>query len=64
MVKGTNKNTNRLLREYYPKGMDLSKTNNEELKEKLDLLNNRTRKCINHKTPNEVIDKFLSSCCT
>ena len=58
--KGTNENSNGLLREYYPKGMDLSKTNNEELKEKLDLLNNRTRKCIN----NEVIDEFLSSCCT
>lgn len=62
--KGTNENSNGLLREYYPKGMDLSKTNNEELKEKLDLLNNRPRKCINYKTPNEVIDEFLSNCCT
>lgn len=62
--KGTNENSNGLLREYYPKGMDLSKTNNEELKEKLDLLNNRPRKCINYKTPNEVINEFLSNCCT
>jgi len=45
--KGTNENSNGLLREFHPKGMDLSKTNNEELKEKLDLINNRPRKCIN-----------------
>lgn len=64
LQKKTKENSNGLLREYYPKGMNLSKTNNEELKDKLDLLNNRTRKCINYKTPNEVIDEFLSSCCT
>lgn len=62
--KGTNENSNGLLREYYPKGMDLSKTNNDELKEKLNLLNNRPRKCINYKTPNEAIEEFLLNCCT
>lgn len=62
--KGTNENSNGLLREYYPKGMDLSKTNNDELNEKLDLINNRPRKCIGYKTPNEVITEVLSKCCT
>lgn len=62
--KGTNENSNGLLREYYPKGMDLSKTNNTELKEKLDLLNNRPRKCINYKTPNELINEYINQCCT
>lgn len=62
--KGTNENSNGLLREYYPKGMDLSKTNNTELKEKLDLLNNRPRKCINYKTPNELINECITQCCT
>lgn len=62
--KGTNENSNGLLREYYPKGMDLSKTNNIELKEKLDLLNNRPRKCINYNTPNELIDEYITQCCT
>ena len=62
--KGTNENSNGLLREYYPKGMDLSKTNNIELKEKLDLLNNRPRKCIDYKTPNELINEYIAQCCT
>lgn len=62
--KGTNENSNGLLREYYPKGMDLSKINNDELKEKLDLINNRPRKCIGYKTLNEVITEVLSKCCT
>lgn len=54
--KGTNENTNGLLREFYPKGMDLSNVDEEELQYNLDLLNNRPRKCINYKTPNEVIN--------
>lgn len=62
--KGTNENSNGLLREYYPKGMDLSLTNNTELNQKLDLLNNRPRKCINYKTPNEVIKEAITICCT
>lgn len=57
--KGTNENSNGLLREFYPKGMDLSQTNNTELKEKLELLNNRPRKCIGFKTPIEVIEDFI-----
>ena len=51
--KGTNENTNGLLREYYPKGMDLSQVNEEELELVQSRLNNRPRKCINFKTPNE-----------
>jgi IS30 family transposase len=61
--KGTNENSNGLLREFYPKGMNLSQTTNEELKEKLALMNNRPRKCIGFKTPLEVIGKF-KKCCT
>jgi len=49
--KGTNENTNGLLREFYPKGMDLSNVDEEELQYNIDLLNNRPRKCINYKTP-------------
>lgn len=53
--KGTNENTNGLLREFYPKGMDLSKIDENELLSNLALLNNRPRKCIQFKTPNEVM---------
>ena len=53
--KGTNENSNGLLREFYPKGMDLSEVDEKELKNNLDLLNNRPRKCIKYKTPNEII---------
>ena len=61
--KETNENSNGLLRKYYPKGMDLSLTNDKELTKNLNLLNNRPRKCINYKTLNEVINEFIV-CCT
>lgn len=53
--KGTNENTNGLLREFYPKGMDLGKVSEEELTNNLSLLNNRPRKCIGYLTPNEML---------
>lgn len=52
--KGTNENTNGLLREFYPKGMDLSKVDENELTRNLDLMNNRPRRCLGYMTPNEV----------
>lgn len=57
--KGSNENSNGLLREFYPKGMDLSEVDEEELKYNLDLLNNRPRKCLKYKTPNEVINEII-----
>lgn len=62
--KGTNENSNGLLREFYPKHMDLSKTNEKEVQEILKLLNNRPRKCLNYKTPKELFDEYISYCCT
>lgn len=53
--KGTNENTNGLLREFYPKGMDLSDVDEEELTYNLSLLNNRPRKCNKYLTPLEVL---------
>lgn len=44
--------------------MDLSKTNEKEVQDVLKLLNNRPRKCINYKTPQELFDEYLCECCT
>ena len=57
--RGTNENTNGLLREYFPKGRDLSKVSNTELSEVLLELNNRPRKCLNYNTPLEVLQLYL-----
>ena len=46
---------NELIREFYPKGMDLSEVNEKELEHNLKELNNRPRKCIRFKTPYEVL---------
>lgn len=54
--KGTNENTNGLLREFYPKGMDLSEVEVHELEYNLNLMNNRPRKCLNYSTPTEIIN--------
>lgn len=62
--KGTNENSNGLLREFYPKHMDLSKANEKEVQDVLKLLNNRPRKCINYKTPQELFNEYLYECCT
>ena len=53
--KGTNENTNGLLREFYPKGMDLSKVDRDELVYHLTIMNDRTRKCLQYKTPKEAM---------
>ncbi len=52
--RGTNENTNGLIRQYFPKGTDFSKVSREEIKHVESLLNARPRKCLGYKTPNEV----------
>jgi IS30 family transposase len=52
--RGTNENTNGLIRQYFPKGTDFSKVTDEEVKYVEWLLNNRPRKCLGYRTPNEV----------
>ena len=51
-----NGNNNGLLKEFYLKEMDLSEVDEVELSHNLDMMNNRPRKCLNYKTPNEVIN--------
>ena len=52
--RGTNENTNGLLRFFYPKGFDFRTLSDEDLQRTVDLLNNRPRKCLGWKTPAEV----------
>lgn len=52
--RGTNENTNGLLREYFPKGSDLTDVEESVIQDWENKLNNRPRKCLNWKTPYEV----------
>lgn len=52
--RGTNENTNGLLRQYLPKGSDLSQFSRRELTRIEQLLNSRPRRVLQSKTPNEV----------
>ena len=47
--RGTNENTNRLLREYFPKGRDLTLVDDENIQLRENKLNNRPRKYLNWK---------------
>ncbi|MBL7214815.1 MAG: IS30 family transposase, partial [Phycisphaerae bacterium] len=53
--RGTNENTNGLLRQFFPKGTDFNKISEEEIDKAAALLNNRPRKCLNYRTPHEVL---------
>jgi IS30 family transposase len=52
--RGTNENTNGLLRQFFPKGMDFGTIIQLDVDIALELLNNRPRKCLNYRTPTEV----------
>jgi len=52
--RGTNENTNRLFRQYFPKGIDFETVSHQAVREKVELVNNRPRKCLGYRTPREV----------
>lgn len=55
--RGTNENTNMLIRDYFPKGTDFDKVTRKELKRIQHELNERPRKMLNWETPKEVFTK-------
>jgi IS30 family transposase len=57
--RGTNENTNGLLRQYFPKGTDLSRYNPEQLAAVAHTLNTRPRKVLDWKTPTETLRDVL-----
>ena len=52
--RGLNENTNGLIRQYLSKGTDFNKLTDRQVLEIMDKLNNRPRKCLGYKTPNQV----------
>jgi transposase, IS30 family len=59
--RGSNENTNGLLRQYFPKGTDLAVHSREHLAGVADQLNSRPRKTLGWKTPAQALDEFLAA---
>jgi IS30 family transposase len=58
--RGTNENTNSLIRQYFPKKTDLSPHTQEKLNEVATQLNERPRKTLKYKTPSHMIEKSVA----
>ena len=58
--RGLNEHTNGLLRQFFPKGTNFKIVKPEEVERAVNLINNRPRKCLDYRTPNEVFyeDRF------
>ena len=52
--RGLNENTNGLVRQYFPKGIDFTKITHSKIRDVEFLLNTRQRKSLNFQTPHEV----------
>jgi IS30 family transposase len=59
--RGTSENTNGLLRQYFPRGTDLSRYSTDDLAAVAATLNNRPRKTLGWRTPAEALDEYLQS---
>lgn len=57
--RGTNENTNGLIRQFFPKGTDFRKVTRKEIKHAQHLLNGRPRKVLDYRTPYEVMQELL-----
>jgi len=59
--RGSNENTNGLLRQYFPRGTDLTRHSRDDLEAVAHALNSRPRKTLAWKTPAETLDELLRS---
>jgi len=59
--RGTNENTNGLVRDFFPKGTDFNLVSVRELKRVQKLLNERPRKSLGWKTPKEAFNKLIQT---
>lgn len=56
--RGQNENANGLLRQYFPKSMELTDVSVEQVIVAIDKLNNRPKKCLGYKTPYEMFEQL------
>lgn len=59
--RGTNENTNGLLRQYFPRGTNLARWSADELEAVAAALNSRPRKTLDWRTPAEALNEYLQS---
>jgi IS30 family transposase len=59
--RGSNENTNGLLRQYFPRGTDLARHDAEDLAAVASALNSRPRKTLGFRTPAEALNEYLSA---
>jgi IS30 family transposase len=59
--RGSNENTNRLLRQYFPKGLDLAQYSQAKLNKVARQLNERPRKTLDFQSPAERFSKCVAS---
>lgn len=57
--RGTNENTNMLIRDFFPKSTDFNQVSKYQIKKVQQMLNERPRKILNWKTPKEVYQEIL-----
>ena len=57
--RGTSENTNGLIRQFFANSTDFTLVNNEQLKRAQDLLNDRSRRVLDWKKPDEVLASML-----
>lgn len=57
--RGTNENTNGLIRQFFPKGTDFNRVSRKEIKKVQDLLNGRPRAALNFQKPIEVFNQLI-----
>jgi IS30 family transposase len=58
--RGTNENTNGLIRQYFPKGTDFTQVSKEEILEVQRKLNDRPRRALGYLKPDEVINQLVA----
>jgi len=62
--RGTNENTNGLIRQFFPKGTDFNKVSRHEVKKAQNLLNGRPRAALDFQKPYEVFSQLINqNCC-